>query len=53
MILMSVILDIVDCKQCLKPMVFIGSAQNGWMWYCRTCFNINFAEEQNNPKKNY
>ena len=53
MILMSVILDIVDCKKCNNKMVFIGSAQNGWMWYCRTCFNINFAKELDNRKISY
>lgn len=43
----------MNCKQCLKSMVFIGSAQNGWMWYCRTCFNINFAKELDNRKISY
>jgi hypothetical protein len=34
-------------------MVFIGSAQNGWMWYCRKCTYLDFAKESDNRKNIY
>jgi len=43
----------LNCKKCAYKMVFIGSAQNGWMWYCRKCTYLDFAKESDNRKNIY
>ena len=43
----------MNCKKCTYKMVFIGSAQDGWMWYCRKCTYLDFAKEIDNRKNTY
>jgi len=31
------------CKKCNNEYSYIGSAQNGFMWYCRKCNHIEWA----------
>ena len=35
------------CKKCENNYSYIGSAQNGWMWYCRSCTYLEFAPDLN------
>jgi len=39
-----------DCKKCKQACVYIGSAQNGFIWLCRKCNYIDWAPDFNNLK---
>jgi len=36
------------CKKCKKHCVHIGSAQNGFIWYCRKCNYVDYATSNPN-----
>jgi len=38
------------CKICDNDYVYIGTAQNGYMWYCRKCKYIDLKKTNNGQK---
>ncbi len=38
------------CKICGNDYVYIGTAQNGYMWYCRKCKYIDLKKTNNGQK---
>ena len=41
----------MNCKKCNNEMVFIGSNQNGFLWLCRKCNHLNYADEKEDPRR--
>ena len=40
-----------ECKRCKQDCIYIGSAQNGYMWLCKKCNYIDYAPNLNNIKQ--
>lgn len=36
------------CKKCNYNYIYIGSAQNGYMYYCTKCLYLEWAPDKNN-----
>lgn len=37
------------CKRCKENYIFIGSAQDGYIWLCKKCNYVDWVSEKDKP----